>query len=117
MTEGPGADSGSAVEDAEQRPPVGRFVMAVVVAGLLALFAGFLAWSSEVAAGLLICLGALAKVISIVIGSASKARELHSMKSWIEERLGYFDAIAGVAAFPALFAVGAKLAAPFFESF
>lgn len=112
MTKEPAIESGNAAEGAEQGPSIGRFVAAVVAAGVLALVIGFWAWSSEEAAGILICLGALAKVISIVIGSASKARELESMKSWIEERLGYFDAIAGVTAFPALFAVGAQLAAP-----
>lgn len=108
----PPVDDDTSPERMEE-PPKGTFTLSAIIAGVLALLFGFGAWGNDCVAGFLICFGALAKVISTVIGAASKSRDLESMKSWIEERLGYFDAAAALTAFPALFGAGAKL---FFES-
>lgn len=77
--------------------------------GVVVILIGIWAWGSNTAAGVLICAGAFAKTISAVIGAAAKAKKYEGMKSWVEERLGYLDAFAALAAFPALFAVGGEL--------
>lgn len=91
-----------------QKLSLGGFWGAVAVAGGLAITFGVLSWNYEGAAGLLICLGALTKVVSQVLGAAAKGKDLEGLKAEIEERLGYFDALAALTAFPALFAVGAE---------
>lgn len=93
----------------EQKPPFGRFWASAVAVGVIAFLFTFWAAKSDMAAGGLICFGALAKVISAVIGATIKTGGLEDQKPWIEGQLGYFDAAAGLTAFPALFAVGAEL--------
>lgn len=93
----------------QQAFPTRAFWTSVAVAGALAIFIASVSWNSSEFAGALICLGALVKVISATIGAAAKGKELVGIKAEIEQRLGYFDAVAAVTAFPALFATGAEM--------
>lgn len=93
----------------EQKPPWWVFPAIICAIGVVLLLFAFWAWSSNVFAGLAIGFGAFAKVISAVLGVAIKTECLESSKSWVEKRVGFLDALAGITAFPALFAVGAEL--------
>lgn len=108
-SETPGADPADSTPADSPKFSWGGFIMAIIVTGFLILASGFAAWSDDLIAGILVCFGVFAKTISLVIGAASKDTNLKGIKPEIDERLGYLDALAAIAAFPALFAVGAEL--------
>lgn len=85
------------------------FITAIVAAGFIILASGWVSWSNDLVAGILICFGAFAKTISLIIGAAARDTKFKRIKPEIDERLGYLDALAAITAFPALFAVGAEL--------
>lgn len=96
-------------QSAQKKFSRGGFLISVSFVGVLALFFAVVSWGRPQVGGGLICLGALVKVISLTIGAAAKGKDLEGHKSEIEERLGYFDAVAALTAFPALFATGAEM--------